>query len=98
MRLIELENPKIYKARKGIPLKLIHQWKIKERERLAAEKERAPLLVSMYGQPVDHEVAMNAVELKKSKVELDALKAEQGTDAYKAIKRLSRSAMRVRKE
>jgi len=58
----------------------------------------------MYSQPVDHDAAMQAIELEKEKVALAKDKAElrnelakQGKDSFKAIERMSHSAMRRRK-
>jgi hypothetical protein len=98
MRLCEIERPKIYRTKKTIPLKTIHKWKCRKRKYLDWEAKRAPLLAAMYGQGDANENALKAIELEKEMLELEALRAEQGTETYQAIKRLSRSAMRKRKK
>lgn len=97
MRLCEIERPKTYRTKKTIPLRTIHKWKCHKKRLFDFEAKRAPLIAAMYGQGDAHENSLKAIELKKEMLELEALRAEQGTETYQAIKRMSRSAMRKRK-
>lgn len=98
MRLCEIEGLKTYRTKKTIPLRLIHKWKYRKQKFHDFEAKRAPFLSIMYGQGDAHENALKAIELKKEMLELEALRAEQGTETFQAIKRMSRSAMRKRKK
>ena len=105
MRLIEIEAPRRYTRRPVVSLKTINKWKQRHVSLLNAEKRRAPLVAAMYGHPIDYDGAMQAIELEKEKIALAKEKAElrnelakQGEDSFKAIERLSRSAIRHRKK
>ena len=105
MRLIEIEVPKHYNRRPVVSLKTINQWKQRHASLLKSEAKRAPMIAAMYGHPIDYDGAMQAIELEKEKVGLAKEKAKlrnelakQGEDSFKAIERLSRSAMRRRKK
>lgn len=98
MRLCEIEGLRTYRTKKTIPLRLIHKWKCRKQKLHDYEANRAPLLAAMYGQGDAHENALKTIELKKEMLELETLRAEQGTETFKAIKRMSRSAMRKRKK
>lgn len=104
MRLYEIETPRRYSRRPVVSLRTINGWKHRHANLMRAEEKRAPLIAAMYGQPIDHDAAMQAIELEKEKVvltkekaELDNVRAKQGEESFKAIQRLSRAAMRQRK-
>ena len=92
-------------SHRGLKLSTIHGWKRQAEKQKRDDAEYSEFLQAMYGQGDPYEQQRHALELERERIaiareraELDALKAEQGTEAYNTIKRLSRSAMRRRKK
>ena len=90
---------------KGVSLKTINNWKQAHRERLRAEEKRKPLIAAMYKRPIDHEAALNDIELQRERIELakdyeefKQLKMKRSKDSYEAIQQMARSEIKRRKK
>lgn len=105
MRLVEIEKYRYLNRQPLITLRQLHQEKLRLQKYYADKEKRKPLIASMYVRDNSHEAQMQTIglekeriELAKEKAELTNIKAEQGTGDFQQIKKLSRSAIRQRKQ
>ena len=102
MRVYEFIMEEALKRGAPIALSWIHSQKQRQKMLQAEKVRKAPLIARMYAHKSEHELemkridlAMERLELKRLQAEFEKMQMEQGEESYEAIKRLSRSAMKL---